>query len=134
MALKVIGFYRRTKNKNPFTTALVDPVFYILISRNKKVREFTLKLSGKFSYIIPSDLEHFDSEAYRNYNIITSFLLGENRDRIRENWGITKGEYRDLIFQLYYVLIRNHANYGWFKKGILVFLGKLKYYFGRRNA
>ena len=134
MALKVIGFYRRTKNKNPFITALIDPMFYILVSRDKKVREFTLKLSGKFSYIMPHDLEGFDFEAFRNYNIITDFLLGENRDRIRENWGLTKQEYRDLVFQLYFVLVRSYSTFGWFKKEMLVFLGKLKYYFGRRKV
>lgn len=134
MSLQVIGFYRRTKNKNPFTTTLIDPIFYVLVSRNKKVREFTLKLSGKFSYVIPSDLKFFDTEAYRNYIIITDFLLGENRDKIRANWGLSTKEYRDLIFQLYFVLIKNHAKYGWFKKEVLVFLGKLKYYFGRRRV
>ena len=134
MSLKVIGFYRRIKNKNPFTTALIDPIFYILVSRNKKVKEFTLKLSGKFSYVTPFDLENFEPEGYKNYNIITDFLLGENRDRIRANWGLTVKEYRDLIFQLYYVLVRSYGKGSWLKKEVLVLLGKLKYYFGRRNA
>lgn len=134
MTLKVIGFYRRTKNKNPFTTSLVDPVFYVLVCRNKKVKEFTLKLLGKFSYLTYDTPKGFDVDAYRNYSVITDFLLGKYRDTIRANWGLTRKEYRDLIFQMYFVLVKNHTNISLAKKVFLVLAGFIKYYLGGKRV
>lgn len=128
MTLKVIGFYR--KGKTAFITYLIDPTFYILVSRNKKVKEYTLKLSGKYYYVTPGNLRDFKPEEYKNYNIITKFLLGENKDRIRDCWGLTKKEYRELIFGLYFLLVKQYATCGWFKKGFLLLAGFIKYKIG----
>lgn len=129
MTLKVIGFYR--KGRNPFPTYLVDPTFYILVSKNNKVKEYTLKLSGRYYYVTSEDLKDFKPEEYKNYTIITNFLLGDNQKRIRDNWGLTKDEYRELIYGLYFLLIKNYSNCGWFKKSFLLFIGFLKFYLGR---
>lgn len=129
MTLNVIGFYR--KGRNPFATYLLDPIFYILVSKDKKVKEYTLKLSGKFYYTVPNDLKEFKEEEYRNYKIITDFLLGDNKERIRDSWGLTKEEYRGLIFGLYFILVKNCTTCNWFKKGFLLLAGFLKFKMGR---
>ena len=129
MTLQVIGFYRR--GRNPFSNYLVDPIFYILVSRNGKVKEYTLKLSGRFYYTIPKDLKYFKEEEYRNHKVITDFLLGDNKERIRDSWGLTKAEYRELIYGLYFTLVKNYTTCGWFKKGFLLLIGFLKFKMGR---
>lgn len=129
MTLNVIGFYR--KGKTALITYLVDPIFYILVSKDKKVKEYTLKLSGKYYYVTPKNLRDFKAEEYKNFNIITKFLLGENKDRIRDSWGLTKEEYRELIFGLYFLLVKQYATCGWLKKGFLLLAGLIKFKIGR---
>lgn len=129
MALKVIGFYK--KGRNPFTTYLLDPTFYILVSRNNKVKEYTLKLSGRYYYVTPRDLRDFSAEEYKNYNIITNFLLGDNKERIRDSWGLGKKEYKELIHGLYSLLVKDYSTCGWLKRSLLMFKGFIKFKFGR---
>lgn len=131
MTFKVLDFYRKAEGINPFVPVLKDPSFCILINRDGKSRELILNLKGEFSYMSCPDLECFEQEAYKNYNIITNFLLGENRENIRLNWGFTNEEYKNLIFELYKILVNNHSYYGWFKKKLLVLLGYLKFSSGK---
>lgn len=129
MALRVIGFYK--KGRSPFPTYLLDPTFYILVSKDNKVKEFTLKLSGRYYYVTPRDLKDFGAEGYKNYTIITNFLQGENRDRIRESWGLSEEEYNKLIFEMYEALVREHSLCGCLKRHWLEFTGFLKFKLGR---
>ena len=129
MTVEVIGFYK--KGRNPFPTYLVNPNFFILTKKDKKVKEYTLKLSGKYYYVTPKDLRDFKAEEYKNYIIITNFLLGDNKERIRDSWGLTKEEYRDLIYGMYFLLVRNYATCNLFKKGFLLLKGFIKYKLGR---
>lgn len=129
MTLKVIGFYK--KGKTAPSVYLIDPIFYILVSKDKKVKEYTLKLSGKYWYVVSKDLRDFKEEEYKNYKIIVDFLLGDNKERIRDSWGLTKEEYRELIYGLYFTLVKNYTTCGWFKKGFLLLIGFLKFKIGR---
>ena len=129
MALNVIGFYR--KGRNPFASYLIDPTFYILVSRNNKVKEFTLKLSGRYYYVTHSDLRDFKAEEYKNYTIITNFLLGDNKERVRDSWGLTKEEYRELIYSMYFFLVKSHSTCGWLKRNFLLLIGFVKFKLGR---
>ena len=131
MTFKVLDFYRKAEGINPFVPVLKDPSFCILINRDGKSRELILNLKGEFSYMSCPDLECFEQEAYKNYNIITNFLLGENRENIRLNWGFTNEEYKNLIFELYKILVNSHSYYGWLKKKLLVLLGYLKFNSGK---
>jgi hypothetical protein len=74
----------------------------------------------------------FNIEGYRNYLIIVNFLLGENGERVRIAWGLTKEDFRELIFELYFILIKEHATCGLFKKGMLVLIGLWKFFLGRK--
>lgn len=135
MTIRVIDFYRRTDKKNgrnPYIQELEDPTFYILSYVNGKVRELTLKLSGKFECPLLDTLRDFDIESYRNYIIIVNFLLGEDGEKVQRSWGITKKDLRELIFELYFTLIRVHATCGWFKKALLIAVGMWKFFMGRK--
>ena len=131
MTFKVLDFYRKADDINPFVSVLKDPTFCILINREGKSRELVLNLKGEFPYVSYPELECFEQEAYKNYNIIVNFLLGENRENVRLNWGFTSEEYKTLIFELYKILVKNHSYYGWFKKKLLLLLGYLKFNSGK---
>ena len=131
MALSVIDFYRRVEARgtaNPFIEALESPVFYILARVNGKLRELTLKLSGEVKCPSLNSFEDFEVESYRSYMMITDFLLGEHGENVRKRWGLSKGDFRGLIFKLYFALIREHSTCGWFKKVILLLLGVWKFF------
>ena len=131
MTIAVIDFYRNIgKKQNIFATSLKDPVFYILSKVNGRMKELTLKLTGDIRFPDFSRLKDFEVEAYRNYYIIVNFLLGEKKDVIRESWGLTKGDYKELIFELYCALLKNHATCGVVKRGFLYVIGIWKFYFG----
>ena len=135
MAISVIDFYRKIDSKNgrnPFIQALQDPTFYILAYVNGKVRELTLKLSGEFECPSLDSFKYFNIESYRNYVIIVNFLLGENGEKVRKSWGITKEDFRELIFELYFILVKEHSTCGWLKKALLVVLGMWKFFIGRK--
>ena len=131
MNFKVLDFYRKINDTNPFVTVLKDPIFYILINKDGKARELVLEMKGEFPYLSFPDLECFEEEAYRNYNIIVNFLLGEHRERIQFRWDLNNKDYGDFIFELYKILVNNHSYYGWFKKKLLILLGYLKYSSGK---
>jgi hypothetical protein len=132
LAINVIDFYRRVKGKeNIFTEALESPTFYILSYVNGKMRELTLKLSGKVECPPLNSFKDFDVESYRSYLMITDFLLGENGESVRRRWGLSKGDFRDLVFKLYFTLVREHSTCNLFKKVILLLLGMWKYIMGR---
>ena len=66
--------------------------------------------------------------------IISDFLTGDSKDSVRINWGLTNEEYRNLVFELYKLLVNNHSYYGWFKKKLLILLGYLKFNTGKVEA
>ena len=74
----------------------------------------------------------FEVEGYRNFLMITDFLLGENRDIIRKKWGLTKEDFKELIFELYCTLLRRYTTCGIFRRAFLYFIGILKFYMGRK--
>ena len=131
MSFKVLDFYRKTESINPFIPTLKDPTFCILINKDGKSRELVLNMKGNFSYIGQSDMDCFEDEAYKNFHIIVEFLSGDNKEFIRERWGLTKEEYNYLVFELYKILVNNHSFYGWFKKKLLIILGYLKFNSGK---
>lgn len=131
MDFKVLDFYRKINDTNPFVAVLENPIFCILVNKDGKAKELVLELKGEFPYRSYPDLECFEEEAYKNYNIITSFLLGEHREKLQFRWGLDNKEYRDFIFELYKILVNNHSYYGWFKKKLLILLGYLKYNSGK---
>lgn len=129
--IKVLDFYRKKDSINPFITVLKDPVFCILVNDESKTKELILNIKGEFPYMNCPDLESYEEEAYKDYEIIIDFLLGESRELLRDRWGLTDKEYEKFIFELKKVLIENHSFYDWFKKKLLVFLEFLKFYTGR---
>lgn len=131
MSLKVIEFYKKSSGTMPFTVLLKDPTFYILVKNNDKIRELELKLSGEFNYLLPDGMRDFKEEAFKDYFIIVSALLGENKELIKKSFRLEDEEYRELIFGLYFVLIRNYSTCNWFKKGLLFLTGFFKFVFGR---
>lgn len=131
MQFKILDFYRKKEDANPFAVELKDPTFFILTNKNGRAHELVLNLSGKFPYSFLSGLNGFEEEAFKNFNIITDFLMGENRDRVRLSWGLEEEEFEELIFELYKILVDRHSYYGWFKKKLLVLLGYLKFLSGK---
>ena len=129
--LKVLEFYRKKESTNPFTYVLVDPVFCILINKEGQTRELILNLKGKFPFAQCPDSECFEEEAYKSYKILKDFLLGEDKELLRERWGLTKKEYSIFLFEIKKVLINNHSFYGSFKKKLLTLLEFLKFQTGR---
>lgn len=132
MSVKVIGFYRKKDSRNLFQTILLDPTFYILVRRDDKVRELVLKLSGRYPYHVSLDFSDFEHEAYKNFVVIERALLGDNGENIRVRWGLSKKDFRELTFELYFNLLNNYATCGEFRKGLLLLIGLFKYYTGRR--
>lgn len=129
MALKVIDFYRKTGRKRSiFMAFLKDPVFYILVRINGKIKELTLKLSGDILCPSVPPLGCVDSEAHRNYMIIIDALTGKNRDRIRRDLGFSKREFREIIFQIYCILIFKHTTCSSLERVVLFLLGLWKFY------
>lgn len=131
MLLKVLDFYRYEGNRqlemSSFTPSLKNPTFCILINKEGKTRELLLTLKGDFPYVMYPIPCGYEEDAYKNYKIIEDFLEGENRELLRDRWGLTLKEYNNLMFQLYKVLIYNHSFYDTFKKRLLVILGYLKF-------
>mgnify|MGYP003314226984 CR=1 FL=1 len=134
MTFKVLDFYRKVEDVNLFVSTLKDPTFCILVNRDSKSRELVLNLKGDYPYVSYPDLECFEEEAYKNYMIISDFLTGDSKDSVRINWGLTNEEYRNLVFELYKLLVNNHSYYGWFKKKLLILLGYLKFNTGKVEA
>lgn len=130
VSVKVIGFYKRKDNKSLFWTIILDPTFYILAQVNGKVRELVLRLSGRYPYYVSSDFTDFEHEAYKNFVVISKVLLGDNGENIRVKWGLTKKEFKELIWGLFLTLLKNSATCGKFRKFILFVSGILKYYVG----
>lgn len=129
--MKVLDFYRKKDSINPFIPVLRDPSFCILVNENSRTKELILNLKGEFPYMNCPDVESYEEEAYKNYEIICNFLLGENKELLRDRWGLTFNEYDKFIFELKKVLIENHSFYDWFKKKLLVALEFLKFCTGR---
>lgn len=129
--IKVLDFYRKKDSINPFIPVLRDPSFCILVNENSRTKELILNLKGEFPYMNCPDVESYEEEAYKNYEIIRNFLLGENKELLRDRWGLTFNEYDKFIFELKKVLIENHSFYDWFKKKLLVALEFLKFCTGR---
>ena len=135
MVINVFDFYRKIEDKsdkNPFSPVLQNPTYYILSEVNGKVRELTLKLKGEVECPIITSLKDFEVEGYKNYTIITNFLLGEEGERVRRSWGLTREDFKELIFELYFALVKEHTTCGIIKKGLLVFLGMWKFFIGRK--
>ena len=80
MQFKILDFYRKIEDINPFVTVLKDPTFCILVNKEGKTRELILNLKGDYSFVCHSDLNCFEEEAYKSYSIIKDFLLGINKE------------------------------------------------------
>ena len=93
------------------------------------MKELTLKLAG----IVKSPnvgTKDFEAEAYKNYLIISDFLKGDRKENVRESWGLTKEDFRELLFELYFALVERHTNCGSFKRVLLMLIGLCKFGFG----
>ena len=137
MTINVLNFYiekDKGSTSNPFKPMPENPTFIILAEVEGKKRELALKLSEGVKPI-PIDvkkLRDFNLEGYRNYLIITDFLLGENKERLRQSWRLSKEDYRELFFELYFCLLREYATCGLLKKALLLLLGLCKFCIGRK--
>lgn len=131
MVLKVLDFHRIKDTTNPFVPNLKDPSFCILINKDEKTRELILNLKGEFPYVSYPVSHGYEDEAYKDYKIIKDFLTGENKELLRDRWGLTKKEYNSLIFGIKKVLIVSYSFYGSFKKKLLIILEFLKFQTGR---
>ena len=60
MTFKVLDFYRKVEDVNPFVSTLKDPTFCILVNRDSKSRELVLNLKGDYPYMSYPDLECFE--------------------------------------------------------------------------
>jgi hypothetical protein len=134
LAISVLDFNKEIEEQdsNPFLLSFHEPIFNILAYVNGKFKELTIKMSGEVECPSVKNLKDFDLESYRNYIIITEFLLGEHGQRIRESWGLSKEDFRELIFELYFALVREHATCNSFKKALLLFIGIWKFFIGRK--
>lgn len=132
MAIDVLDFSIEEDKVNPFAIVLHDPIFDILAYVNGNLRELTLKMSGEVTCPEISSLKDFEFESYRNYLMITEFLLGEQGENVRRNWGLSKDDFRELIFEMYFTLVKEHATCGFFKKALLIFIGIWKFFRGRK--
>ena len=63
---------------------------------------------------------------------ITDFLLGESREILRQSWGLSKEDFKELFFELYFCLLKKYAKCGIFKKVFLIFVGLWKFFIGRK--
>ena len=134
MSIRVLDFNKEitVEDNNPFLQVLHEPVFNIMAYVDGKFRELTLRMSGEVKCPIFKDLKDFNLESYRNYLIIVDFLLGEFGERLRESWRLSKEDFRELIFELYFCLVKEHATCGIFKKAFFVLIGLWKFYAGRK--
>ena len=122
----------KRSTSNPFSPLPEKPTFVILAEVEGKKRELILKLSEgiKCIEVDTNKLRDFKTEGYRNYLIITDFLLGENKERVRQSWGLSKEDYRELFFELYFCLLKEYTTCGLFKKAFLAVIGLCKFYLG----
>lgn len=134
LAIVVLDFYRRPEGKvvNPFLSVLHSPIFYILVKVNGKIRELVIKTSEDIKCPRTGALRDFQIEGYRNYLMITDFLLGENREIVRRKWGLTKEDFKELIFELYCTLLNRYTTCGVFKRALLYIIGMWKFHIGRK--
>ena len=134
MTIAVLNYYRRTQDKkvNPFLSVLHSPIFYILAKVNGKTRELVIKTSEDIECPRTAALTDFQIEGYRNYLMITDFLLGGNGEIVRRKWGLSKEDFKELIFELYCALLRNYTVCGIFRRACLYLIGMWKFYMGRK--
>ena len=133
LTISVLNFYSRTKeSKVAFPKVLHSPTFYILAKVDGKLRELTLKLSGEVKCPPLKDQKDFSAIGCRDYLIITDFLLGENGERVRLSWGLTKEDFRELIFELYFALVKEYSTCGVLRKSFLLLFGAWKFFMGRK--
>lgn len=133
--VSIIDFYRKVEegeDSNPFALSLTNPVFCILMRVDGKVREVVLRLSGEVACPLLGSCEDFTAEGYRDYTILTDFLLGEKGEALRKRWGFSEEEFRELIFKLYFTLIREHSTCSFPKKFFLLLVGIWKFIVGRK--
>ena len=132
MALKVIDFYRKSGRKRTiFMAFLKDPIFYVLVRLNGKIKELTLKLSGEILCPSSPSVPYVDPEAHRNYSVIIDSLTGKNREKIRKDWGLSKREFREIIFQIYCTFIFKHTICSKWERFVLFLIGMWKFYIGK---
>lgn len=132
MAISVYNFYSNIKSAdNPFLQVLENPTFYILVKLNGKMRELALKMSGDVKCPPIKVAGDFEIESCRNYLVITDYLMGEYGDRVRESWGLSKEDFRELVFELYFCLVKEHSKCGIFKKALLILFGMWKFFVGK---
>lgn len=135
MVINVIDFYRekdKENTQNPFMYVLNAPSFGIIADIDWKKKELILRLSGNIACPLANDLKDFEIESYQNYIIITDFLLGENGERVRESWGLSKEDFRELFFELYLCLLKKHSHCSLIKKIFLLAIGLWKFSIGRK--
>lgn len=131
MTISVVDFNREIGKEweaNPFSQVLKNPIFDIIVFINDKLKIFTLKIAGEIDCpLIPAGGD-FEPEFYRNYLIIANFLLGEDGEGARKSWGLSKKDFRELIFSLYFALIKEHATCSFLKRAFLYLMGKWKFF------
>lgn len=129
MALKVLDFYKfpEKSDSNFFVPKLEDPSFCILVNRDGKTRRLILNLCGTYSCLKYPNIECFEDEAFRDYNILFNFLTESDKELIKKQLELTDRDYNSLLFQLYKVLVDNHSFYGFIKKKLLIVLGFLQF-------
>ena len=131
MSVAVLDFYQRKKN-NKFPNKYVyrDPVFYILAKVNGRLKELALKLAGDIKPPSTVGLKDFEEEAYICYTIIVNAFLSDSGEAIRVSWGLSERDFKDLIFDMYCVLVSKYSKCGFIKRFLLYFSGVCKFYFG----
>ena len=131
MTINVLNFYSNIKN-NENLKVFHSPIFYILVKVNGKLRELTLKLAGEVRCPAIKAQEDFKFEGCRDYIMITDFLLSNNGERVRGSWGLTKEDFRELIFELYFTLVKEHSKCSTFRRACLLLFGVWKFFIGKR--
>ena len=130
MSVTVLDFYQKRRNKFPNKFVTKGPVFYVLAKVNGRLKELALRLAGDIKAPSTAGLKDFEAEAYKCYVIITEVLLSDKKEAVMASWGLSERDYKDLIFDMYCVLVSKYSKCGFIKRFLLYFSGVCKFYFG----
>ena len=129
MTIRVIDFYQRKKNKFPNKFVWRDPVLYVLAKVDGKLKEMALRLAGDIKPPSIINLKDFEAEAYCNFVVITNALLSDMRENIRQSWKLSERDFKDLIFDMYCIMVSRYCTCGFIRRFFLYLAGVWKYYF-----
>ena len=103
----------------------------ILAEVDGKRRELVAGFPNGLKTLADIKVKDFEKDSFIGYKAILNLIKGEQGGRLRESWRLSDEDFKELPFELYLCLVREHSTCGILKKLFLIMTGLIKFCFGR---